>query len=56
MPLEVIILLGLALLTFLLWKIKEDVSQLEEVVAQMLMDLGEKGILKVEVIDDDGEA
>lgn len=57
MAIQIAILLGLLLLLYLTWKTSQEVEELEKVVAQMLIDLGEKGILEVEVMDDDsGEA
>jgi hypothetical protein len=50
---EIAILVGLALNLILGWKTLRDMDQLEEVVLQMLIDLGEKGVLKVEVHEDD---
>ena len=49
---DVIILAGLMILGYLNWRTYEDVDQLSQVVAEMLIDLGKKGILKVEVEDD----
>ena len=50
---DVIIIAGLMALGYLNWRTYEDVDQLGQVVAEMLIDLGKKGILKVEVEDDD---
>jgi hypothetical protein len=50
---EAAILVGLAVNVYLAWRIKQDVNEIEEVVVQMLLDLGDQGILKVEVDRDD---
>lgn len=52
---DIAILVGLTINVLLAWKADRDFSQLEKVVAQMLMDLGEKGILKVDITKDDEE-
>lgn len=49
---DIIILAGLMALGYLNWRTYEDVDELGQVVAEMLIDLGKKGILKVEVEDD----
>lgn len=49
---DIIILAGLMALGYLNWRTYEDVDELGRVVAEMLIDLGKKGILKVEVEDD----
>lgn len=53
---EIAILVGLAVNVLLSWWIKRDLDEIEQVVVQMLLDLGEQGILNVEVEDDSGEA
>jgi len=53
---EIAILVGLAVNVLLSWWIKRDLDEIEQVVVQMLLDLGEQGILSVEVEDDSGEA
>lgn len=52
MLIDYLILVGLAVSGYLNWKTLGTTEELEEVVAHMLMDLGEKGILKVEVTED----
>jgi len=53
---EIAILIGLAVNVLLSWLIKREVDEIEQVVVQMLLDLGKQGILDVEVDDDSGEA
>jgi len=53
---EIAILIGLAVNVLLSWLIKREVDEIEQVVVQMLLDLGKQGILNVEVDDDSGEA
>lgn len=53
MLIDLLILVGLTVSCYINWKTWERSEGLEEVVAQMLLDLGEKGILKVEVTDED---
>jgi hypothetical protein len=53
---EIAILVGLVVNVLLSWWIKRDLDEIEQVVVQMLLDLGEQGILNVEVKDDSGEA
>ena len=50
---EIAILIGLVVNAYLAWKVMEDVDRLEEVLVEMLCELGEQGILKVEVTKDD---
>jgi hypothetical protein len=50
---EIAILIGLAVNAYLAWKVMEDVDRIEEVLVEMLCELGEQGILKVEVTKDD---
>jgi hypothetical protein len=50
---EIAILIGLAVNAYLAWKVMEDVDRMEEVLVEMLCELGEQGILKVEVTKDD---
>jgi hypothetical protein len=52
---EIAILVGLVVNVLLSWWIKRDLDEIEQVVVQMLLDLGEQGILNVEVEDDSGE-
>jgi hypothetical protein len=53
---EIAILAGLTANVLLSWLIKRDLDEIEQVVVQMLLDLGKQGILNVEVEDDSGEA
>jgi hypothetical protein len=53
---EIAILAGLTANVLLSWLIKRDLDEIEQVVVQMLLDLGKQGILNVEVDDDSGEA
>lgn len=53
MLIDLLILVGLAVSCYLNWQAIMRVEELEQVVAQMLLDLGEKGILKVEVTEGD---
>ena len=53
MTIQIAILVGIILNVYLAWRIKKDVDEIEEVVVQMLLDLGEQGVLKVEVENDD---
>ncbi len=55
MVIEIAILVGLVVNVLLSWWIKRDLDEIEQVVVQMLLDLGEQGILNVEVEDDSGE-
>lgn len=50
---DVFIIAGLMALGYLNWRTYEDVDELGQVVAEMLIDLGKKGILKVDIEDDD---
>lgn len=50
---DIIILASLMALGYLNWRTYEDVDELGQVVAEMLIDLGKKGILKVDIEDDD---
>lgn len=50
---DVFIIAGLMALGYLNWRAYEDVDELGQVVAEMLIDLGKKGILKVDIEDDD---
>lgn len=52
---DIAILVGLTINVLLAWKADRDFSRLEEVVAQMLMELGEKGILKVDITGNEEE-
>lgn len=51
MEINIAILVGLAVNVVLNWLSLRNTGQLEEVVIKMLMDLGKKGILEVEVED-----
>ena len=53
MTIQIAILVGIIINVYLAWRIKKNVDEIEEVVVQMLLDLGEQGILKVEVENDD---
>jgi hypothetical protein len=53
---EIAILVGLVVNLIFSWLIRREIDEIEQVVVQMLLDLGEQGILKVEVEDDSGEA
>lgn len=53
MIIEIAILIGLAVNAYLAWKVMEEVDRMEEVLVEMLCELGEQGILKVEVTKDD---
>ena len=50
---DIIILASLMALGYLNWRAYEDVDELGQVVASMLIDLDKKGILKVDIEDDD---
>jgi hypothetical protein len=50
---EIAILAGLTANVLLSWLIKRDLDEIEQVVVQMLLDLGKQGILNVEVDDED---
>lgn len=53
MVIDLAILLGLLVIAYMNWKLYEDVQEIGNVVAEMLLDLDEKGILKVEIVKDD---
>lgn len=50
---DIFILAGLSFITYLNWNTYQQVENLEAVVTQMLLDLGDQGILKVSVEEDD---
>jgi hypothetical protein len=50
---EIAILIGLVINSYLAWRVMRDVNRIEDVLAGMLCELGEKGILRVEVTIDD---
>lgn len=50
---EIAILVGLVVNLIFSWLIRREIDEIEQVVVQMLLDLGEQGILKVEVEDED---
>jgi hypothetical protein len=50
---DYIILFGLVINAGLNWWEVRKVQNLEAIVGQMLLDLGEKGILEVEISEDD---
>lgn len=52
MLVDICILIGLAAVAYLNWNTYQQIENLEAVVAQMLMELGDKGILKVEMEED----
>lgn len=52
MVIDLLILAGLAVNLALGYKTLKDIEQIEGVVGQMLYDLGEQGILNVEVHED----
>lgn len=53
MAIDVVILVGLAVILWLNWVTWQRVEELEDVLAQVLLDLGKKGILVVELTEDD---
>lgn len=53
MAIDIVTLVGLAIILWLNWVTWQRVEELEDIVAQMLLDLGKKGILAVEVTKDD---
>lgn len=53
MVIDLAILVGLLVIAYMNWKLYEDVQEIGNVVAQMLIELDEKGILKVEFEEDD---
>ncbi len=53
MVIDYVIVAGLILISYMNWRTYQDVTEIGEVVASMLIDLGKQGILKVEVEDDD---
>lgn len=53
MTIEIAILVGLVVNLIFSWLIRREIDEIEQVVVQMLLDLGEQGILKVEVEDED---
>lgn len=52
MVLDTIIVIGLLVIAYMNWKTYTDVQEIGNVVAHMLIDLDEKGILKVEIEED----
>ncbi len=48
MLVDTIIVFGLIAISYLNWRTYQDVTEIGEVVAEMLIDLGKQGILKVE--------
>jgi hypothetical protein len=53
MAIDIVTLVGLAIILWLNWVTWQRVEELEDIVAQMLLDLGKKGVLAVEVTKDD---
>ena len=53
MAIDVVILVGLAVILWLNWVTWQRVEELEDVLAQVLLDLRKKGILVVELTEDD---
>jgi hypothetical protein len=53
MAIDIVTLVGLAIILWLNWVTWQRVEELEDIVAQMLLDLGKKGVLVVEVTKDD---
>lgn len=52
MVVDTAILLGIVALGYMNWRLYGDVQELGNVVAHMLIELGEKGIVKVEIEED----
>lgn len=52
MIVDYILLAGIFLVGYLSWRNYQDIEEIGDVVAGMLIDLGKQGVLKVEVEDD----
>jgi hypothetical protein len=52
---DYVILVGLALAAYLNYLSLVRIDELEDVIGQMLYDLGKKGVLEVDIQEGDGE-
>jgi hypothetical protein len=52
---DYVILVGLALAAYLNYLSLVRIDELEDVIGQMLYDLGKKGVLEVDIREGDGE-
>lgn len=55
MIIDYVILVGLALAAYLNYLSLVRIDELEDVIGQMLYDLGKKGVLEVDIREGDGE-
>lgn len=53
MVIDIAILAGIAITGYLNWRLQGDVDDLGEVVAHLLIELGEKGIIQTKIETDD---
>ena len=55
MIIDYVILVGLAVAAYLNYLYLVRIDELEDVIGQMLYDLGKKGVLEVDIQEGDGE-